>query len=82
MFSWGCTVMDNDAHSLYWKDRAADVLDWKRGLDGNKIGEYKNWEKVESSPVIVEDKCWIGFNVIILLLSYNHVVCGNLGGQV
>ena len=66
MFSWGCTVMDNDAHSLNWSDRVNDVLDWKKGIEQNQIGEYKNWSKVESAPIVIKDKCWIGFNVIIL----------------
>ena len=29
MFSWGCTVMDNDSHSLIWEERKTDVVDWK-----------------------------------------------------
>lgn len=66
MFSWGCTVMDNDAHSLNWHDRISDVVDWKKGLVENLVGKYKNWENVESAPVKIGDKCWIGFNVIIL----------------
>jgi len=66
MFSWGCTVMDNDAHSLNWQNRVNDVSDWKRGLDENIIGKYKDWSSVESAPIIVQDKCWIGFNAIIL----------------
>ena len=66
MFSWGCTVMDNDAHSLAWTDRVNDVRDWKRGLDENRIGQYKDWSKVESAPVVIGDKAWIGFNSIIL----------------
>jgi acetyltransferase-like isoleucine patch superfamily enzyme len=66
MFSWGCTVMDNDAHSLNWNDRVNDVRDWKKGLDEKKIGAYKDWSKVDSAPVVIRDKAWIGFNVIIL----------------
>lgn len=66
MFSWGCTVMDNDAHSLKWDERKNDVLDWKRGVDDGKVGFYKNWEFVESAKIKVCDKVWIGFNVIIL----------------
>ena len=66
MFSWGCTVMDNDAHSLDWRHRINDVTDWKRGLEEDKIGYYKNWENVASAPVKIFDKVWIGFNVIIL----------------
>ncbi|MGC8751799.1 hypothetical protein, partial [Hydrotalea sp.] len=33
MISWGCTVIDNDAHSLNSYERTNDVNDWKRGID-------------------------------------------------
>lgn len=66
MFSWGCTVMDNNAHSLISSERKNDVKDWKRGLDENKIGVYKNWENVKTGKIVVKDKAWIGFNSIIL----------------
>lgn len=66
MFSWGCTVVDNNSHSHIWSDRKNDVLDWKRGLDENKIGAYKNWKNVKSAKIIIKDKVWIGFNSIIL----------------
>ena len=48
MFSWGCTVMDNNAHSLNWEERKNDVQDWKRGIDEGKVGFYKNWDYVKS----------------------------------
>ena len=66
MISWGCTVMDNDAHSLNWNDRQDDVMLWKKGLDENKIGHYKNWNNVDSEPIMIGNNAWIGFNVIIL----------------
>jgi galactoside O-acetyltransferase len=66
MFSWGCTIMDNDAHSLLWEERKNDVRDWKKGLDENKIGRYKNWENVKKAKIEIKDKAWIGFNSIIL----------------
>jgi acetyltransferase-like isoleucine patch superfamily enzyme len=66
MFSWGCTVMDNDAHSLNWRHRENDVLDWRRGLDEGLIGHYKDWSNVESAPIVINNRAWIGFNVIIL----------------
>ncbi|MCP9751942.1 acyltransferase [Ferruginibacter sp. HRS2-29] len=66
MFSWGCTVMDNNAHSLVSTDRMNDVLDWKRGIDEGKIGAYKDWTKVSRNPVNIKSKAWIGFNCIIL----------------
>lgn len=66
MFSWGCTVMDNNAHSLVSFERINDVLDWKRGIEENAIGKYKNWECVKSAPITIKDKAWVGFNSIIL----------------
>ena len=66
MISWGATVIDNDAHSLDWRDRVDDVKEWKRGIEENIVGKYKNWEKVKSAPIVIQDKCWIGFNTIIL----------------
>ena len=66
MFSWGCTVMDNNAHSVNWKERQEDVQNWKKGIDENAIGKYKNWTNVKSAAISIKDKVWVGFNVIIL----------------
>ena len=48
------------------RDRVDDVKEWKRGIEENIVGKYKNWEKVKSAPIVIQDKCWIGFNTIIL----------------
>ena len=66
LISWGCTIMDNNAHALKWSERKDDVKEWKRGIEENKIGYYKNWTHVKSDPVIIEDKAWLGFEVVIL----------------
>jgi acetyltransferase-like isoleucine patch superfamily enzyme len=66
MFSWGCTVMDNNAHSLISEERKDDVLAWKRGLEDKKVGAYKSWNNVSYSAIVIKDKAWIGFNCIIL----------------
>lgn len=66
MISWGCTFSDNNSHSTKWSERANDVLDWKKGLEENKLGFHKDWSKVKHSPIIIKDKVWIGFNSIIL----------------
>ena len=66
LVSWGCTIIDNNAHSLKWSERKDDVKEWKRGIEENKIGYYKNWTNVKSAPVVIEDKSWIGFDVVIL----------------
>nr|WP_185816837.1 acyltransferase [Hymenobacter metallilatus] len=66
MFSWGCTIIDSNSHSLIWEERKNDVIDWKKGLDENKIGIYKDWSVVKKSEIVVKDKAWIGFNTIIM----------------
>ena len=66
MFSWGCTVMDNNAHSVRWIERKDDVANWKKGVERGAIGKYKDWLHVKSAPITIKDKVWIGFNVIIL----------------
>jgi acetyltransferase-like isoleucine patch superfamily enzyme len=71
MISWGCTLIDTNAHSLSSEERINDVLDWKRGW------QYKNWSVVKSKKIIIEDKCWVGFNSIIVkgvVLSEGTVV--------
>lgn len=59
MVSWGCTLIDTNAHSLKSQERLNDVLDWKKGP------EMKNWKIVESKAIHVESNVWIGFNSII-----------------
>lgn len=66
MFSWGCTIADNNSHSHVWSERENDVISWKKGVDENKIGGYKDWTNVKRGKVVIKDKAWIGFNSIIL----------------
>ncbi len=66
LISWDCNIIDNDAHSLNFEHRRSDVKDWKKGLEVGVIGAYKNWDHVESSPIIIGDDVWIGFNSTIL----------------
>jgi galactoside O-acetyltransferase len=58
IMSWGVTVVDHDSHSTDWDKRQNDVSDWALGK--------KDWSQIATARVIVEDKCWIGFNVSIL----------------
>jgi acetyltransferase-like isoleucine patch superfamily enzyme len=60
MISWGCTLIDTNAHSLKSSERQADVLDWMKGF------QYKNWNVVESKPIYIKERCWVGFNSIIM----------------
>jgi acetyltransferase-like isoleucine patch superfamily enzyme len=76
MISWGCTLIDTNAHSLHSAERLMDVRDWKKGPS------YKNWSFVESSPITIQRSCWIGFNSIItkgVTLAEGTVVgCGSV----
>jgi acetyltransferase-like isoleucine patch superfamily enzyme len=60
MISWGCTLIDTNAHSLKSEERKSDVQDWMKGF------QYKNWSVVEHKPIQIKEKCWIGFNSIIM----------------
>jgi acetyltransferase-like isoleucine patch superfamily enzyme len=66
MFSWGCTIADNNSHSHIWSERKNDVMSWKQGVEENKIGAYKDWTNVKKGKVTIKNKAWIGFDSIIL----------------
>lgn len=58
LISWGCNIVDHNSHSTAWKYRKDDVKDW--------YYDRKDWTHVIVAPVKINDKCWIGLNVIIL----------------
>lgn len=58
LISWGCAIVDHNSHSTIWKERENDVKNWKKNT--------KEWNNVNISPILVMDKVWIGFNVILL----------------
>lgn len=58
IISWGVTIVDHDSHSIYWEYRKHDIKDWKLGL--------KSWNNINSKPIIISNKVWIGFGVTIL----------------
>jgi acetyltransferase-like isoleucine patch superfamily enzyme len=67
--AWGITIVDHDSHSVNWFERSEDGEKWRTGLlEGGiqRAAQIKNWDVVSMSPVIIGDKVWIGFNVIIL----------------
>jgi len=67
MISWGCLLYDHDGHSPDWQDRRNDILrqneDYRNGLD---FRTSKDWRNVQSAPIVVGDKVWIGFDAVIL----------------
>ena len=58
VISWGVTVVDHNSHSVNWSERRNDILDWKAGR--------KDWSAVRRGAVVIRDRAWIGFNVMIL----------------
>ena len=58
LMSWGITIVDHVSHSLDWRLRKSDVLQWGEGR--------KDWTHVPHAPVVIANKAWIGFNVSIL----------------
>lgn len=56
--SWGVTIVDHNSHSLEWRFRKNDILDWAKGV--------KDWSNVKIAPVTICDRVWIGFNAIVL----------------
>ena len=65
--AWGCTIYDHDSHSLDYRERREDI---KREIANlNKGVNFiidKDWDTVNSSPIVIKDDAWIGMNVIIL----------------
>jgi acetyltransferase-like isoleucine patch superfamily enzyme len=76
MISWGCTLIDSNAHSLHSSERINDVTDWKRGAG------HKNWDVVETKKIVLKTKSWIGFNSIItkgVVINEGAVIgCGSV----
>lgn len=57
--AWGTTIMDTNSHSLDFEERKYDVIN-------TFYGNPKNWDVVNSKPIKICDKVWIGFDCIIL----------------
>jgi acetyltransferase-like isoleucine patch superfamily enzyme len=68
LIAWGCTLIDHNAHSIRWSERADDLRAWREGLrsDLSVAADLKNWSVVPMAPLHIEDKAWIGFNSILL----------------
>ncbi|TNE75065.1 acyltransferase [bacterium] len=58
LISWGVTIVDHNSHAIEFSKRKDDVTNWAEG--------NKDWTHVKRESVVIGNKCWIGFNVIIL----------------
>ena len=65
--AWGITLYDHDSHSTKWEFRQHDNEQCYKDYveTGNNIA-HKDWSHVNSAPIKIEDKVWIGMDVLIL----------------
>ncbi len=65
--AWGGYIYDHNSHSLDYKEREKDIT--QQLIDfrvGNNFIANKNWEVVDSKPIIIKSNAWIGMNCTIL----------------
>lgn len=65
--AWGITLYDHDSHNTNWEFRKHDNEQCYQDYitTGNNIA-HKDWSQVNSAPIIIEDKVWIGMDVLVL----------------
>jgi len=65
--AWGITLYDHDSHSTNWEYRKHDNEQCYQDYitTGNNI-THKDWSHVNSAPINIEDKVWIGMDALIL----------------
>lgn len=66
MISWGTTIVDSNMHSIISADRLKETQNARKEIENHTMGQNVDRSTIESAPVIIKDKAWIGFNCIIL----------------
>lgn len=66
MISWDVTLIDSNSHPLDPDLRSEDAFNWLIGTASGRVGSYKDWTLVESAPITIKDKAWIGFGASIM----------------
>ena len=66
MISWGCTIIDNNSHSLISSERLKDLANARKEYEAGTIGDNSDWSVIKHAPITIKDKVWIGFNSIIM----------------
>lgn len=65
--AWGTYIYDHNSHSLDYRDRENDILQQLKDFRlGQNFIANKNWETVNSNPILIKSNAWIGMNCIIL----------------
>lgn len=66
LISWGCTIVDSNMHSLDSKERLKDTKSARKAIESHTMGKNVDYSSVKSSPIVIKDRAWIGFNSIIM----------------
>ena len=64
--AWGVMIYDHNSHSLDWRQRAKVVGQFYATYGSPRCYEELDWTDVESAPIVIGDKVWIGFDAVIL----------------
>ena len=66
MFSWGCTIVDSNFHSVVSSERLKDLANARKEYEAGTLGQNSDRTVIKSAPIVIKDKAWIGFNSIIM----------------
>ncbi len=66
LISWGCNIVDSNMHSLNSKERLKDTQNARQEIENHTIGQNVDYSAIQSAPITIKDKAWIGFHSIIL----------------
>jgi galactoside O-acetyltransferase len=64
--AWNVTIYDHDSHSMDWRDRAKAVKLFYERYGHSDCFDRIDWSNVESAPIVIHDRVWIGFGATIL----------------
>ena len=64
--AWGVTLYDHNSHSIDWRDRARTVQHFRRLYGERECYDTIDWAGVKAAPIVIGNRVWIGFDVVIL----------------
>ena len=64
--AWGVCIYDHNSNAFDWRQRAKVVKHFYDHHGSQDCYEGIDWTGVASSPIVIEDRAWIGFDAVIL----------------